>query len=87
MQGSILGPLLFIIFVNSLPDSVKCKCVMYADATTLFVSLSDLVTLQIELKTNLDMIANWFKSNQLSLNVKKNPKKADVFFFFEPVKH
>ena len=70
-QGSILGPLLFIIFVNSLPDSVTCKCVMYADDTTLLASSSDPVTLQTELKRNLDMIANWFKSNQLTLNIYK----------------
>jgi retron-type reverse transcriptase len=56
-QGSILGPLLFIIFVNSLPESVKCKCVMYADDTTLLISSSDPVVLQAELKINLDMIA------------------------------
>ena len=37
----------FNIFVNSLPDFVKCKCVMYADDTTLLVSSSDPVTLQI----------------------------------------
>ena len=70
-QGSILGPLLFIVFVNSLPDSVKCKCVMYADDTTLLTSSSDPVTLEFELKQNLDMVANWFKSNQLTLNIKK----------------
>ena len=35
-QGYILGPLLFIIiiYVNSLPDSLTCKCIMYADDTT-----------------------------------------------------
>ena len=70
-QGSILGPLLFIVFVNSLADSVKCKCVMYADDTTLLTSSSDPVTLEIELKQNLDMVANWFKSNHLTLNIKK----------------
>ena len=68
-QGSILGPFLFIVFVNSLPDSVKCRCVMYADNTTLLYSSSDpSVTLEFELKQNLDMVANWFKSNQLTLN-------------------
>jgi len=44
---------------------------MYADDTTLLTSSSDPVNLQSELKTNLDMIANWFKSNQLTLNIKK----------------
>jgi len=70
-QGSILGPLLFIIFVNSLPDSVDCKCVMYADDTTLLVSSPDPMTLQNKLKNNLDKIATWFESNKLTLNIKK----------------
>ena len=54
-QGSIIGPLLFIIFVNSLPESVKtsCKCVMYADDTTLLLSSSDPNILQKDLDLNL----------------------------------
>ena len=42
---------------------------MYADDIILLVNSSDPVSLQIELKTNLNMIANWFKSNQLTLNI------------------
>ena len=70
-QGSVLGPLLFIIYVNSLPDSVTCKCIMYADDTTLLCSSSDPISLQSDLTSSLTSIANWFKVNKLTLNVKK----------------
>ena len=70
-QGSILGPLLFIIYVNSLPDSVTCKCIMYADDTTLLCSSSDPISLQSDLTSSLTSIANWFEVNKLTLNVKK----------------
>ena len=71
-QGSILGPLLFIIIdVNSLPDSVNCKCIMYADDTTLLVSASDPVSLQTALNAQLSNITDWFKTNKLTLNIKR----------------
>ena len=72
-QGSILGPLLFILFVNSLPETVNsnCKCVMYADDTTLLLSSSDPTVLQNEININLNNIATWFQANNLTLNIKK----------------
>jgi len=70
-QGSILGPLLFIIYVNSLPDCIDCKCVMYADDTTLLFTASDPTTLQVNMNESLPKIASWFKTNKLTLNTKK----------------
>ena len=70
-QGSILGPLLFIIHVDSMPNSVSCKCVMYADDTTLLCSSSDSVTLKLELDKNMSNSNKWFHDNKLSLDVKK----------------
>ena len=54
-----------------MPDSVSCKCVMYADDTTLLCSSSDPVTLQQELDKNVSNINKWFHDNKLSLNAKK----------------
>ena len=71
-QGSILGPLLFIIFVNCLPNAVdKCKAVMYADDTSLMCKANTVSDLQIQLESCLSKVADWFKANKLTLNVEK----------------
>ena len=70
-QGSILGPLLFTVFVNCLPSNLNCKTVMYADDTSLMCRGKNALDLQVQLESCLRDVANWFQVNKLTLNVDK----------------
>lgn len=71
-QGSILGPLLFIIYMNDLPDCLeKLKSILFADDTSLYHSDNDINRLYEDTNTELDLIQDWFRANQLSLNTNK----------------
>ena len=71
-QGSILGPLFFIIFINSLSE-VVChgRVSMYADDTTLSVSGKDPKEISSKLTADLASIMNWLTVNKLFLNTDK----------------
>jgi hypothetical protein len=71
-QGSILGPLLFIIYLNDLPNSLSnAFTTMYADDTNVFLSGKNLPQLTASLNLELESLSCWFQSNRLSLNVDK----------------
>ena len=70
-QGSHLGPILFNIFINDLPCSIKHSSIlMYADDVKLFLPLSD-PSSQHMLQEDLTSLGVWCKINLMSLNIKK----------------
>ena len=71
-QGSILGPLLFLIYVNDLcMASADLSTVMFADDTNLFLSDKDINVLFTKMNKELEKVSTWFKANKLSLNTLK----------------
>ena len=78
-KGSILGPLLFVIYVNDISLASKIfTAIIYADDTSLSSTLNTFrCNTNVNINNELSKISEWLKVNKLSLNTKKT--KAMIF--------
>jgi hypothetical protein len=82
-QGSILGPLLFLLYINDISNSSKIlQFILYADDTNIFYSCESAEQLCEIVNRELRGVMQWFQSNRLSVNL----KKTNFLFFGNKVK-
>ena len=70
-QGSILGPLMFLVFINDLPLTIRCDTDMYADDSTLSATGRSLDDINSKLQSDLDNVHSWCVENKMIINAKK----------------
>ena len=72
-QGSVLGPILFLIYINDLPDKVKSQVRLFADDTTAYLAISKLADSE-QLQADLDILQEW----EIKWDMQFNPSKCQV---------
>ena len=81
-EVSVLGPLLFLIYMNDLPSCLKhSEVILFADDTTLYASSKNIVQLYDNINSDLADLIEWFRVNKLSLNTSKTH-----YMLFSPAK-
>ena len=82
-QGSVLGPLLFLIYINDLHNAIKySKTRHFADDTNLLLANSSMKKIKKQLNIDLKILTAWLKANKISLNA----SKTEILIFRHPNK-
>ena len=79
-QGSILGPLLFLIYVNDLSDGLQCNSKLFADDTSLFATVHNINKATSDLNNDLTKITKWAFQWKMSFNPDISKQAHEVIF-------
>ena len=75
-QGSILGPALFLLFINDLPLVLKNNIGIYADDSTLYASAPTLGEVEENIRPDIDAVSMWAKENKMKMHPAKLRQSA-----------
>ena len=78
-QGSILGSLLFLLYINDMPQAVDCELLLYADDTCLIFQHKDIHEIEVVLNRNFSVLCDWFIDNKLSIHFGEDKTKSILF--------
>ena len=67
-QGSILGPLLFVAFINDLPSIISSSIELYADGTTITAQGKSLNEVEFKLEEGANKVSRWYRENRMAIN-------------------
>ena len=79
-QGSVLGPLLFLIFINDLEVDMKCSVKFFADDTMLYSIVNNPIISLRELNDDLEMIRQWAHQSELEFNPDPTKRATEMIF-------
>ena len=75
-QGSILGPLLFLLYINDLPQAVVSDSLLYADDTCIVFQHKSEIEIEKQLIKDFSSVCDWFIDNKLSIHFGQDKTKS-----------
>ena len=78
-QGSILGPLMFLIYINDMAQAVDCDLYLFADDACLVYTGTDIKAIEYNLDKNFNSLCDWLVENKLSIHFGGDKTKSILF--------
>ena len=79
-QGSILGPLFFLVYINDLTENLKCNVKLFADDTSLFTVVQDSNTAASDMNHDLELVRKWANDWRMSFNPDPTKQAVELMF-------